>query len=133
MFYLVKTEDSRVEIINDADCEDERKAVLEKYLENNFIKELAETEKPMISGKYIRKKDGVYEVIKYVTQQDGWIFYGSNYEVFLYDLRWCPYPQKMDLEMLPLVRTDRVKIPSLRSDKSYAEVAEGPKLELNEN
>ena len=146
MFYLVKTEDNHIDIINNAETEEEKKEIIEKHFSSNWICEVEEGVIITKSGKYARFRDNHYSILQYITQADGWIFYGTNYALELHKLHWVFYEQaipfeellkrkcKVDdiemLEILPLIREETSDYHmSPRSDKSYAEAVVGPTLE----
>ncbi len=146
MFYLVKTENNNISIINNVETEEEKKKAIEKHFASNWINEIKEDFVITKSGKYAKFVDNHYSITQYITQDDGWIFYGTNYEVEIHKLHWVFYEQKIPfeellknkckveevemLEILPLIRekTSDYHI-SPRSDKSYAEAVVGPTLE----
>jgi len=130
MFYLIKTQGNNIKILDSCENEEHKQKIIDKYFAGNWISFVGDDIVVKKSGKYSRLKDNHYSIFQYITENDGWIFYGTNYAVQLYNLHWVSYEKRDILEMLPLVRekTSDYHI-SPRSDKSYAEALGGPILE----
>lgn len=82
MFYLVRNIENKLYIVSHVESEEDKKQNLDKELKKNDIKLIEKEDEAESTGLYcFPLENGKYQVIRRITEKDGFLFYGKRYNI----------------------------------------------------
>lgn len=97
MYYLIEIKQGKIEILKNVLKDGHKLVALNQILKENNIKLIHNDYNLMEAGLYcVKHGNDCYRLFRYITESDGYMFYGARYEVDVSFLNFVYYVNEMD-------------------------------------
>lgn len=95
MFYLMKIQEGKTKIVQSTEDESYKEELIKKELKINGVRMVEKESDCKLTGTYCYPLEvDKWQVLRRITEKDGWIFYGTCYNIpcFTYEFAWYDSP-----------------------------------------
>ena len=98
MYYLIELKEGELKILKNFNKESHKMVMLEQIFKADNIRLVDDDFQINVAGLYcIKHSNDCYRLFRYITEDDGYLFYGARYEVDVSYLKFVYYVNEVDV------------------------------------